>query len=356
MSKKLQLGVIGAGRIGRVHAETIQYRISNANVVMISDVNLEAARKAAADFGIELVCEDYRDILSSPDIQGVVICSSTDTHARIIMEAAAAGKHIFCEKPVDLSIPKINEALSAVKKAGVMFQVGFNRRFDPNFKRIGDAVRSGELGSPQIVRITSRDPGPPPLEYVKVSGGIFLDMTIHDFDMARYAINEEITEVYAVGQNLFDPNIKSAGDYDTAVVTLKYASGAICVIDNCRKAVYGYDQRLEVFGSKGCMLASNNTPTNTQHWDGQAQKSELPLNFFLQRYTDSYIGEMKEFVDCVLMNKQPSCSGIDGLKSVVIGMAAMKSAQEKRPVKVSEISTGMNEAMEMRQRAPEAVM
>ncbi|HEX4923480.1 MAG TPA: inositol 2-dehydrogenase [Bdellovibrionales bacterium] len=357
LNQKLKLGVIGAGRIGRVHAETIQYRIPNAEITMISDVNLEAARKAAADFQIPFVTEDYRDILTNAEIQGVVICSSTDTHARIIMEAAAAGKHIFCEKPVDLSIPKINEALASVKKAGVKFQVGFNRRYDPNFKRIADAVRAGELGQPHLVRITSRDPNPPPISYVKVSGGLFLDMTIHDFDMARYVINDEVEEVYAIGQNLIDPEIKNAGDVDTAVVTLKYKGGAICTIDNSRKAVYGYDQRLEVFGSKGCMLASNNTPTNTQHWDAQAQKRDLPLNFFLERYTDSYIGEMKEFVSCVLNNQQPTCSGIDGLRSVVLGMAAMKSMAEGRPVKISEIATGSNatnEAMNIRWSGPEA--
>jgi myo-inositol 2-dehydrogenase/D-chiro-inositol 1-dehydrogenase len=336
--KKLKLGVIGAGRIGRVHSENITFRIPNAEVTVISDVRVESAKKAAEDFQIPKAVEDYHEILQAKDVDAVLICSSTDTHSKITQEAAAAGKHIFCEKPVDLSLDKIHAALNAVKKSGVKFQVGFNRRFDPNFKRVGDLVRAEKIGVPHLVRITSRDPGPPPPEYVKVSGGIFLDMTIHDFDMARYIINDEVEEIYAVGQNLIDPEIKKAGDVDTAVTTLKYKSGAICTIDNSRKAVYGYDQRLEVFGSRGCLVASNNTSTNTQLWDDQAQKSELPLFFFLERYTESFCAEMREFVDCVLNDKQPSVSGIDGLKSVELGLAALKSHRENRPVKLSEVS------------------
>jgi myo-inositol 2-dehydrogenase/D-chiro-inositol 1-dehydrogenase len=337
MSKKLKLGIIGAGRIGRVHAETLAFRIPQAEVLMVSDVRLEAAKKLAADFQVPKAFEDYHEILNDKEIQAVLICSSTDTHSRISIEAAQAGKHIFCEKPVDLDLAKIEAALDAVKKAGVKFQVGFNRRFDPNFKHIGDLIRQEKIGVPHIVRITSRDPGPPPPEYVKVSGGMFLDMTIHDFDMARYIINDEVEEVMAWGQNLIDPEIKKAGDIDTAVVTLKYKSGALCTIDNSRKAVYGYDQRLEVLGSRGCLITSNNKPNNTQLWDDQAQKSELPLFFFLERYTDSFIAEMREFVDCVLNDREPSVGGVDGLKSVVLGLTALKSLKENRPVKVSEI-------------------
>ena len=335
--KKVKLGLIGAGRIGRVHAEAIANRIPEAEIAMVTDVRPDAARKAAEDFRIAKVVDSHEEILKSPDIHGVLICSATDTHAKLIMEAAAAKKHIFCEKPVDLSLEKIEAALDAVKKANVKLAVGFNRRWDPNFKSIADSVRAGKIGQPQLVRITSRDPGPPPAEYVKVSGGIFLDMTIHDLDMARYVINDEIDEVYAVGRNLIDPAIQAAGDVDTAVVTLKYRSGAICVIDNSRKAVYGYDQRLEVFGSKGCLVAANDLPTRVQHWDDQAQKMDLPLNFFLQRYTESYVGELREFVDCLIHDKQPSCSGKDGHMGVVLGMACRKSHAENRPVKISEI-------------------
>ena len=193
-------------------------------------------------------------------MDAVIICSSTDTHSKIIEEAAAHGKHIFCEKPIDLDLKKIENALKAVDKAKVTLQVGFNRRFDPNFKKIRESILEGKIGTPQIVRITSRDPSPPPLEYVKVSGGIFLDMTIHDFDMARFIAGEEVDEVFVHGANLIDPAIKKAGDIDTAVVSMKYKSGALCTIDNSRKAVYGYDQRLEVFGSKGCLISETTLP------------------------------------------------------------------------------------------------
>jgi myo-inositol 2-dehydrogenase/D-chiro-inositol 1-dehydrogenase len=334
---QIKVGIIGAGRIGRVHAETLAYRIPAAKIEMISDVRYDAAKKAAEDYRIPKACEDYHEILANKEIQAVIICSSTDTHARIIEEAAAAGKHIFCEKPIDLTLEKIQSALAAVKKAGVKFQVGFNRRYDPNFKKIADAVRAGTIGQPQIVKITSRDPGPPPIDYVKVSGGIFLDMTIHDFDMARYVIGDEPEEVFVYAGNMVDPAIKQAGDVDTAIVTMKYKSGAMCVIDNSRKAVYGYDQRLEVFGSKGCMTADNNTNTRTNLWNETGQHEDLPLHFFLQRYMDSYAAEMREFVDCVANNKTPSCGGMDGLLSVVLGMAAKKSYAEKRPVRVEEI-------------------
>lgn len=336
--QQIKIGLIGAGRIGRVHAETISYRIPQAQITMVSDVKVQAARELAEDFNIPKFTESYKEILNNKEIEAVLICSSTDTHAQIIQEAAAAKKHIFCEKPVDLNIAKIKECMTAVEKAGVKFQVGFNRRFDPNFKKIADMVKAEKIGVPHLVKITSRDPNPPPLSYVKVSGGIFLDMTIHDLDMARYIINEEVEEVFAYGQNLIDADIKAAGDYDTAIVTLKYKSGALCTIDNSRKAVYGYDQRLEVFGSRGCLNATNNHTTNVQHWDAEAQKGELPLFFFLERYTDSYIGEMKEFVDCIVNNKQPSVSGVDGLKSVILGLAAMKSIKEGRSVKVTEIA------------------
>jgi len=335
-TRSLNLGIIGAGRIGRVHAAALAYHIPSANVKIISDIRSEAAQEAAKEFGIPKACEDYQEILES-DVEGVVICSSTDTHSRIIEEAAAHGKHIFCEKPIDLDLQKIENALKAVEKAGVTLQVGFNRRFDPNFKKIKDSILAGKIGTPQIVRITSRDPSPPPLEYVKVSGGIFLDMTIHDFDMARFIAGEEIDEVFVHGANLIDPAIEKAGDIDTAVVSIKYKNGALCTIDNSRKAVYGYDQRLEVFGSKGCLISENNTPTRTQLWDSNGQSQDLPLFFFLQRYTDSYVAEMQEFVNCVLDKKKPSCSGNDGLIAVVIGLAAKKSYAEKRPVKISEI-------------------
>ncbi|MCC6277999.1 MAG: inositol 2-dehydrogenase [Oligoflexia bacterium] len=335
--KNLKLGVIGAGRIGRVHVQNLLTRIGGVEITRISDCRIDQARSLAKDYHIKNVSEGYGEILNDPAIDAILICSSTDTHSQITIEAAQAGKHIFCEKPIDLSLEKIDSALKAVQKSQIKFQVGFNRRFDPNFKKIGESVRRELIGLPHLVRITSRDPSPPPAEYVKVSGGIFMDMTIHDFDMARYIINDEVTEVFAATGNLIDPKIKEAGDVDTAMVTLKYKSGALCCIDNSRKATYGYDQRLEVFGTKGCLVASNNTATNTELWSAESQSKDLPLHFFLERYTESFVAEMREFIECVQTNKTPSVSGHDGRQAAVLAMAAKKSALENRPVKLTEI-------------------
>ena len=337
MTRRVNIGVIGAGRIGRVHAEHLAHRIPEAQVVAIADVVLSAAQQCAAELHIPFVSANHRDVLNHPDVEAVVICSSTDTHAQFIEEAAQAGKHIFCEKPIDFDLRKIDRALDAVARAGVKLQIGFNRRFDPSFKRARDMVAEGKIGQPHIVRITSRDPAPPPLEYIKVSGGIFLDMTIHDFDMARYLIGSEVEEVYAAGGVLVDPRIGEAGDIDTALVTLHYANGALGCIDNSRRAVYGYDQRIEVFGSAGGIVVTNHTPHNAIYSDANGVHSALPLYFFMERYTEAFIAEMKEFVRCILEDRPPAVTGIDGRIPVVMGLAAWKSYREKRPVKLSEI-------------------
>jgi len=336
--KVVQIGLIGAGRIGRVHAETIANRIPEANLLAVADVFLEAAQKCAADFQIPSVSEDYREILENSEIEAVLICSSTDTHAEFIVQAAEAGKHIFCEKPIDHDLKKIDHALDAVEKAGVKLQIGFNRRFDPSFKRVRDAVAAGEIGAPHLVHITSRDPGPPPIDYIKVSGGIFLDMTIHDFDMARYLIDSEVDEVFAAGAVMVDPAIGEAGDIDTAVIVLRYANGAIGVIDNSRKAVYGYDQRVEVFGSGGGIVVSNQTPDLAVHSDADGVHASKPLHFFIERYTEAYVAELQEFIESVREDKTPSVTGIDGRIPVVMGLAAWKSYRENRPVRLSEIT------------------
>lgn len=333
----VNVGLIGAGRIGRVHAEHLAYRIPEARIKAVADINLDAAKKLANDFQIPAIFEDHRHIMEDKDIEAIVICSSTDTHAQMIEEAAAVGKHIFCEKPIDHNLVKIDHVLEAVKKAGIKLQVGFNRRFDPNFRRVHEVVASGEIGAPQILRITSRDPSPPPIAYVKVSGGMFLDMTIHDFDMARYQIGSEVTEVYVAAGVMVDPEIGKAGDVDTAVITLRFENGVIGTIDNSRRAVYGYDQRLEVFCSKGCITADNNFPNTTFISDAQRVHRDLPLNFFMQRYIESYIAEMKEFIECILQDKTPPVTGIDGRIPVVMGYAAKKSFLENRPVKLSEV-------------------
>jgi myo-inositol 2-dehydrogenase/D-chiro-inositol 1-dehydrogenase len=337
MASPLRVGVIGAGRIGSLHARHLATRIAGVRLEVISDVVAAAAQKCAAELGVKAVEGDYRKVLERRDIDAVVICSSTDTHARMIGEAAEAGKHIFCEKPIDFDLAKIDEALAKVERAKVKLQLGFNRRFDPSFRRVWELVRSGAVGTPQLLRISSRDPAPPPIAYVKVSGGIFLDMMIHDFDMARYLMASEVTEVYATGGVLIDPEIGKAGDLDTAVVTLRFENGALGAIDNSRKAVYGYDQRVEVFGSAGMADAGNAFPNTVTVSGAKAVSRDLPLNFFMERYTEAYLREMDAFVACLKDNTAPPVGGIDGRIPVVMGKAATLSAQQNRPVRLSEI-------------------
>lgn len=335
--KKLNVGVIGAGRIGKVHAETIAFRVPEAAVVTIADPNLQAAQDLAARCGSARGSASAEDIFADSTIDAVLICSPTDTHSAMIMEAAAAGKHIFCEKPVDLSLDKIDAALAAVDKAGVKLQIGFNRRFDANFARVRKAVVSGEVGTPHRVHIISRDPGPPPIAYVKVSGGMFLDMTIHDFDMARFLIGDEVTEVYTMAGVRVDPEIGKAGDVDTAVVMLRFANGVIATIDNCRKATYGYDQRVEVFGSNGAIATENWHANRAVISTGESVRRDLPMNFFMDRYADSFATEIRAFIDAVILGNPTAVTGADGRAPVVIALAARKSYDEGRPVKLAEI-------------------
>jgi len=337
MAATLRIGVIGAGRIGVLHARNLATRLPGVRLEAISDVVAASAEKCAKDLGVASALTDHRRILERKDIDAVVICSSTDTHARLIGEAAEAGKHVFCEKPIDHDLAKIDDALAKVARAGVKLQVGFNRRFDPSFSRVRDLVAGGSVGKPHLLRITSRDPSPPPIAYVKVSGGIFLDMTIHDFDMARFQMGCEVTELYAAGGVLVDPEIGKAGDLDTAVITLRFENGAIGTIDNSRKSVFGYDQRLEVFGSGGMAEAANAFPNTVTLSNGKSVARDLPLNFFLDRYAESYVREMEAFIACVRDGKEPPVSGRDGRVPVVMGRAARLSAEKNRPVKLSEI-------------------
>ena len=336
-STVLNIGLIGAGRIGRLHAANLAHQIPRARLRVIADVVEEAARQSAADHGIPKTVADYRALLDDPDIHAVVICSATDTHAQIIEEAAQAGKHIFCEKPIDLTLERIDTALVAVARAGVVFQIGLNRRFDANFRRVRQAVEQGEIGRPWQLHIVSRDPAPPPLAYIKVSGGLFLDMAIHDFDMARFLIGSEVSEIYAVAGVLVDEAIGAVGDVDTAVTVLKFANGAIGTIDNSRSAVYGYDQRVEILGSAGMVSTDNNYPSTAVISDGRSVHRDLPLNFFMERYTQSYLAEMTAFVNTALDGGQPAVSGADGRQAVVLALAAHKSCRENRPVRISEI-------------------
>ncbi len=337
MSTRINVGLIGAGRIGQLHAEHLAHRIPEASLVAVADVMFEAAQACASRLRIPLAVQDYHSLLKRDEITAVVICSSTDTHAQIIEEAARAGKHIFCEKPIDHDLKRIDRALRAVEQAGVKLQIGFNRRFDPNFKRVRELVAAGKVGQPHILRITSRDPAPPPVSYIKVSGGLFLDMTIHDFDMARYLIGAEVQEVFAVGGVMVDPAIGAAGDIDTAVVTLRFANGVLGTIDNSRQAVYGYDQRVEVFGAAGMVDAQNNTPNRAVLSDKDGIHGALPLHFFIERYTESYIAEMQAFIAAVQNDTPTPVGGADGRAPVVIGLAALKSLRERRPVRLDEI-------------------
>ena len=335
--KQLNIGIIGAGRIGKVHMESITYNVPTAKVLGITDVFKDGLQDLADKYGIEKVYEDYKEMLADSEIDAVLVCSSTDTHADISIEAAKAGKHIFCEKPVDLTPEKVQAVIDAVDEAGVKLQVGFNRRFDHNFAHVRSLINDGKVGDLELIKITSRDPAPPPAEYAAVSGGIFLDMTIHDFDMARFLAGCDVTEVYANATCLVDPAIGEAGDVDTAIINLKFENGALGVIDNSRRAAYGYDQRIEVFGSLGAAMAANDTPTNVTVMNAEGVTTDKPLYFFLERYMQSFRDEMIQFVDAVINDKATPTTGIDGLNSILVALAAKKSVKEGRPVKISEI-------------------
>lgn len=327
----LTIGVIGAGRIGRLHIDNLK-NIPQIRVKSVSDVVIDHLESWAKEKQIEVLTTDHQELLNDPEIQAVFICTPTTTHAALIKAAAAAGKHIFCEKPVSFSVEETEEALAAVEKAGVKLQIGFNRRFDPNFRKIRTLVKNGEIGNPHILRITSRDPEPPGIDYVKTSGGLFMDMTIHDFDMARYIMGSEVVEVSATGAVLVDTKIGEVGDIDTAIITLKFANGALGVIENSRRAAYGYDQRLEIFGNKGAAQADNNRATNVEVSTAEAVMKDKPLFFFLERYTQAYIDEVVEFASACLENTEVSCTGFDGLQAQKIAKAAKESLEKSAPV------------------------
>ena len=333
----VKIALIGAGRIGKVHAQAIMTSIPNATIVAVADFVADSASTLANQFGISFHTDNHLEAINYEGVDAVIIASSTDTHAPFIMDAAKAGKQIFCEKPIAANLNEIDEALSIVKQSDVQLQIGFNRRFDPTFARVKQAIEDGSIGSPHMLHIISRDPSPPPVEYIKLSGGLFFDMTIHDFDMARFLFGE-VEEVYAVGKVLVDTAIGDAGDIDTAIITLKFASGAIGTIDNSRQAVYGYDQRVEVFGSAGSATNANLYPDAvTLSNANRVERASLPLNFFLERYMDSYRIELQAFVDAVEGNKSVPVTGNDGRVPVVMAMAAKKSMEENRPVTLSEI-------------------
>tara|TARA_R110000751_G_scaffold307512_1_gene429195 strand:+ start:1661 stop:2671 length:1011 start_codon:yes stop_codon:yes gene_type:complete len=332
---KVKFAVAGLGRIGKIHLENL-LQMEGVEVVAVMDP-MEECRKYAREKKINNITSTYDELLTVVPFDSVVICSPTDTHADYVELAAKAGIHVFCEKPLDLSIQRVVEVLKVVKEANINLMLGFNRRFDKEFRKVRNLVKEGAVGQPHLVKITSRDPGAPPVSYIKQSGGLFLDMTIHDFDMARFVVDKEVEEVYAKGAVLVDPAIGEAGDIDTAVVTLTYTDGTMAVIDNSREAAYGYDQRIEVFGSNGMAQADNNYEDSHRLYNNKGIHGSLPLHFFLERYAMAYKSEMASYVASLKNGDAMEVDGTDGLRSLQIGLAAIKSLKEKRPVKIAEI-------------------
>lgn len=333
--KKIKFAVAGLGRIGKIHLDNLLLN-PNVQVVAATDPDKNGLQYAI-DNGVPNTTNSFEVMLQGTEIDAVLICSPTDTHADYVELAAKAGKHIFCEKPLDLSLERVLEVLEVVKNSNIKLMLGFNRRFDKEFRKVRDLVKNKAVGLPHLVKITSRDPGAPPVSYIEKSGGLFLDMTIHDFDMARFIVEKEVEEVYAKGAVLVDPAIGAAGDIDTAVVTLTYTDGSMAIIDNSREASYGYDQRIEVFGSKGMVQSNNNFHDSHKLYDKQGIHAALPLHFFLERYEEAYKTELKDFVKGLVNGTIMPVDGNDGLQSLKIGLAALKSLKENRPVKVKEI-------------------
>lgn len=327
---QLKIGIIGLGRIGTIHYNNITQQITEAEVVMVADVRSDAL-PAHVQFG------RTDQVINHPEIEAVVICSPTDTHADYVEQCARAGKHVFCEKPLDLSLTRIQQTLAVVQQQGIKLMLGFNRRFDTNFMKLRSLVGEGKIGDVHVVKITSRDPAPPSLTYLQHSGGLFMDMSIHDFDMARYIMNKEVVQVYAAAATLTGGVVAAAGDIDTAVVTLTFEDGSMAVIDNSRQAAYGYDQRLEVFGSKGMALVDNNKPDNHVYYHAHGAQSSLPLHFFMERYTASYLTEMQAFVKAVKGGQELPVSGEDGLKAARIAVAAQQSVRQGGPISLGEV-------------------
>lgn len=328
----VRFGLLGAGRIGKVHAKAISAN-RDAELVAVADAFADAANELAATYGCDVRSID--DIEAAKDIDAVVICTPTDTHADLIERFARAGKAIFCEKPVDLDVERVRACLAVVEKTGAKLMVGFNRRFDPDFAEVQAAIVDGAIGDVEMVNITSRDPGPPPAEYITRSGGMFRDMTIHDFDMARFLLGEEPVSVTAHASVLVDPKIGELGDFDSATIILETASGKQCSISNSRRATYGYDQRIEVLGSKGLISAENHRPLSIEIANEKGYTRPPLHDFFMTRYTQAYANEITTFIDAITKGTTISPNGLDGLKALVLAEAALKSAKEKKRIEIA---------------------
>lgn len=328
----MRIGLLGAGRIGQIHARSAASHKA-AKLVAVTDVDAKAAAAIAEQTGAA-IAKGIPEIMADKSIDAVLICTPTDTHADLIEQAAKAGKAIFCEKPIDLSAERVRACLKVVAETKAKLMIGFNRRFDPSFASLQRRLAAGEVGKPEIITILSRDPGPPPVSYIKHSGGLFRDMMIHDLDMARFLLGEEPVEVSAMAACLVDPAIGQAGDIDTAVVTLKTATGKLAQISNSRRATYGYDQRIEVHGSGGLLRAHNQHATTVEKATGDGFASDPALHFFLERYAIAYRIEMDAFVTGVTEGKPLNPSGEDGLKALILADAATESAKSGKGVKV----------------------
>nr|WP_106780765.1 inositol 2-dehydrogenase [Lysinibacillus timonensis] len=330
----MNVGVIGAGRIGQLHVKNLK-KMDGISVKGVADIAVDHLQEWARQESVEYVTTDIKQIIDDPSIHAIFICSPTTTHPELIKQIAQAKKHIFCEKPISFAVDETIEALRVVEKEGVVLQVGFNRRFDRNFKSVRQEIETGVVGKTHTLRIISRDPHPPSISYIKTSGGLYMDMMIHDFDMARYVMQKEIVEVYAKGAVLVDEKIGDVGDVDTAIVLLTFEDGTLGVIENSRKAIYGYDQRLEVFGEKGALIVENDRPTNITRYLESGITSDKPPHFFLERYNDAYITEVEAFIAAIKGEEVVACRGFDGLQAERIAEAARKSAETGKPVQLS---------------------
>jgi myo-inositol 2-dehydrogenase / D-chiro-inositol 1-dehydrogenase len=335
--KQVNVGIIGAGRIGKLHAENLSL-IPSIRLVGISDLYADAIQPWATALGFTQITHNYMDLIDNPDIEAIFVCSPTDTHKDVIIAAAKQKKHIFCEKPISFSLKDTEEILREVEQNKVKFQVGFNRRFDHNFKAVKKALLDGTIGELHSVKVTSRDPMAPPIDYVKGSGGLFMDMAIHDFDMLRFIVDSEVEEIYVRGACRIDPEIEKCGDIDTAISLVTFKNGVIGTVDNSRKAVYGYDQRIEVFGEHGGITTDNDTGNTLKVSTVAGVVSEKPKYFFLERYKDTYVDESILFIECILNDLEPEITGYDGLQAELLAHAANLSLKENRPVKISEVS------------------
>lgn len=337
MSREIRIGMIGAGRIGRVHIEAMHRDVPGVSVGVVCDFIAEKAAKLAAEYGIAKSNANFREVCADPTIDAVAVCSNTESHIEIIECAAKAGKHIFCEKPLALSLPEIDRALKVVKEAGILFMLAFNHRYDPGNTKLKQEITAGVIGKPEMVFITGRDPSLQPLEYLKTSGGIFLDTVIHDFDCSRYLLDDEPEEIYARGECNVDPAIAEFGDFDTVMLIARFKKGTLVHYNNSRRAVYGFDQRIEAFGPRGKIETANILENNLTyaHVDGYHRPPNL--NFFMDRYVQAYREEGRIFADCIKNNRVPPSGGFDGRQAVLMGLAAKKSAAENRPVRLEEV-------------------